>query len=141
MHYEICDIPIDVDALVEAVRADGAGALVTFVGNVRATSDGGRAVVALTYEAHAQLALGEMRAIGAEATERFSGARVAMAHRIGTLAVGEAAVAVAVSAPHRGAAFAGCAYAIDELKRRVPIWKNERYRDGGASWRENPQTP
>jgi molybdopterin synthase catalytic subunit len=78
-----------------------------------------------------------MRAIGAEASERFGNARVAIAHRVGELSLGEAAVAIAVAAPHRGAAFDACEYAIDELKRRVPIWKKERYVDGGEHWREN----
>lgn len=140
MHYEISDLPIDVAALVLAVRADDAGALVTFVGNVRATSSDGRPVTGLAYEAHAVLALDEMRAIGAEASERF-GVRVAMAHRIGELAVGEPAVAIATTAPHRAAAFDACEYAIDELKRRVPIWKKEFYRDGDAAWRDNPSGP
>jgi molybdopterin synthase catalytic subunit len=138
MMIELSDTALDLAALVAAVRGDDAGGLVTFVGYVRATSDDARPVTGLSYEAHRELALAEMRAIGAEASTRFGPARVAIAHRLGTLATGEAAVAIAVAAAHRAAAFDACEYAIDELKRRVPIWKKERYRDGGARWRENP---
>ncbi len=135
--YEIRETALDPDALAAAVRSSTSGGLVTFVGYVRETSDDGRAVTGLAYEAHRELALAEMRAIGAEASERFGPARVAIEHRIGELVVGEAAVAIAVAAAHRGIAFDACEYAIDELKRRVPIWKKERYASGDASWREN----
>jgi len=137
MVYEITETPLDVDALARAVGGEGFGAIVTFVGVVRATSDDGRSVDGLHYEAHRELALDALRTIGAEASSRFGAARVAIAHRIGDLEVGDAAVAIAVAAPHRGAAFDACEYAIDELKRRVPIWKKERYVDGDSRWREN----
>jgi molybdopterin synthase catalytic subunit len=137
MLYDITSDPLDPNALVEAVRSDGAGGLVTFVGYVRETSDDDRAVTGLSYEAHRDLALAELRAIGAEASARFGPARVAIVHRIGDLAIGEAAVAIAVAAAHRGVAFDACEYAIDELKRRVPIWKKEHYTSGDALWREN----
>ncbi len=137
MQYTISAEPLNLATLVAAVKDDGAGGLVTFVGYVRATSDDDRPVTGLDYEAHVELALAELRTVGAEASERFGPARVAIAHRIGTLALGEAAVAIAVAAAHRGTAFDACEYAIDELKRRVPIWKKEHYRDGEAAWREN----
>jgi molybdopterin synthase catalytic subunit len=137
MLYDIVETALDLGPLVNAVRGLESGALVTFVGYVRERSDDGRPVDGLAYEAHRELALAEMRAIGAEASERFDHARVAMAHRVGELGLGEAAVAIAVAAPHRGAAFDACEYAIDELKRRVPIWKKERYVDGSERWREN----
>ncbi len=135
--YEISDTALDLDAVIAAVRSSAAGALVTFVGYVRETSDDGRAVTGLTYEAHRELALVELRAVGAEAATRFGDARVAIAHRVGALALGEAAVAIAVAAMHRAVAFDACEYAIDELKARVPIWKKEHYRDGDARWRQN----
>jgi molybdopterin synthase catalytic subunit len=135
--FDLVEAPFDMDALVAAVSEPGSGALVTFVGYVRDHSDEGRAVTGLHYEAHRELALAELRAVGEDAVARFGIARIAIVHRIGELAVGETAVGIAVSAPHRAAAFDACEFAIDELKRRVPIWKKERYVDGDASWREN----
>jgi molybdopterin synthase catalytic subunit len=137
MLYDITESALDPDTLVRAVRDDGSGALVTFVGYVRATSDDDRAVSGLSYETHRDLAIAEMRAIGADASERFGTVRMAIVHRVGSLAIGEAAVAIAVAAAHRGAAFDACEFAIDELKRRVPIWKKEHYTSGEAMWREN----
>lgn len=137
MHYELSDAPLDIAAVTRAVLDTGMGGLVTFVGYVRETSDDGRAVTGLRYEAHRELALAALAEIGSEAATRFGPARVAIAHRVGTLGLGEAAVAIAVAAAHRGAAFAACEYAIDELKLRAPIWKKEHYRDGATDWREN----
>lgn len=133
--------PLDLEGLIAAVRTDACGAVVAFLGVVRDCDDEGRAVDGLSYEAYHEMAVPEMRAIAAEASARFGTARVALAHRVGTLAVGEASVAVAAAAPHRGVAFGACEYVIDELKRRVPIWKKERYRDGNARWRENADGP
>ena len=141
MRYEISAGPLDVDALVTAVRDAEQGALVTFVGYVRRTSDDGQAVTGLSYEAHAELALDGLRAVGREAAARFGAVRVAIAHRIGDLAIGEAAVAIAVAAPHRAVAFDACEFAIDELKRSVPIWKKEHYVLGDSRWRENAGPP
>ena len=135
--FDIVEAPFEMEALVRAVGEPGSGALVTFVGYVRERSDEGRAVTGLHYEAHRDLALAELRAVGADALARFAIARIAIVHRIGELRVGDTAVGIAVSAPHRAAAFGACEFAIDELKRRVPIWKKERYVDGAASWREN----
>jgi molybdopterin synthase catalytic subunit len=137
MFYDITERPIDIDAVVAAVRANGMGGLVTFVGYVRENSDDDRLVDGLSYEAHRELALEAIRTIGAEASSRFGAARVAIVHRIGALGLGEAAVAIAVASAHRAAAFDACEYAIDELKRRAPIWKREHYRDGDTRWREN----
>jgi len=138
VRYVLTAEPLAIEPLIEAVRSDAAGGLVTFVGYVRATSDDDRPVTGLTYEAHEELALAELRRIGSEASTRFGRARVAIAHRLGSLGLGEAAVAIAVASAHRAAAFDACEYAIDELKRRVPIWKKEHYRDGVPLWRENP---
>lgn len=139
MLYDIVEHALDLEALIRAVRTDGMGGLVTFVGYVRERSDDDRPVDGLSYEAHRELALAALREIGAEASTRFGHARVAIVHRIGDLGLGEAAVAIAVASAHRAAAFDACEYAIDELKRRAPIWKKERYVDGGATWRENAQ--
>ncbi len=136
MRYEISDGALDLEPLVAAVKTAQSGAVVTFVGYVRDFSDDDRPVDGLVYEGHLELALAELRAIGGEAHRAF-GARVAIAHRLGSLDVGEAAVAIAASAAHRAEAFDACRFAIDELKKRVAIWKQERYRDGDAVWREN----
>jgi molybdopterin synthase catalytic subunit len=137
MLYDLTEAPLDLAPLIAAVRSDASGALVTFVGYVRDTSDDDRPVTGLSYEAHRELALEQLRAVGAEASTRFGAARVAIVHRLGALGLGEPAVAIAVAAAHRAVAFDACEYAIDELKRRVPIWKKEHYRDGDARWREN----
>ncbi len=137
MKYEITREPLDVEDLISTVRTDADGAVVAFLGVVRELGDGDEPVEGLSYEAYPELALSEMRAIGTEAAQRFGEARVAIAHRIGDLALGEASVAVAVAAKHRAIAFDACEYAIDELKSRVPIWKKERYRAGEARWRPN----
>ena len=109
----------------------------TFLGVVRNDAHDGRAVVGLSYEAYESMACAEFEAIDAQARERFGDVRLWIAHAVGDLAVGEVAVAVAVAAQHRAAAFDACRFAIDRLKARAPIWKKERYVDGEARWRAN----
>ncbi|MBV8333374.1 MAG: molybdenum cofactor biosynthesis protein MoaE [Candidatus Eremiobacteraeota bacterium] len=135
--HRIFDRPIDVPALEASVRAERCGGVVTFLGIVRDCADDGRPVTGLEYQAHAAMALAEFAAIEAEARHRFGDIEMAIAHRVGSLDVGEVAVAVAVAAPHRGEAFDACEYAIDELKRRAPIWKKELYAGGGGEWKAN----
>ena len=137
--FAITPEPLDIAALIAAVRGDEDGAVVTFLGVVRERSDDDRPVDGLEYEAYAVMAVPEMETIAGEAVARFPGVKLAIAHRTGTLRVGEASVAIAASAPHRAAAFDACEYAIDELKKRVPVWKKEHYTDGDAAWRETPQ--
>ena len=132
--FRIVREPIDPRALETAIRA-GDGGVVTFLGIVRDADDDGKPVSALEYEAFEPMALREFESIASEARERFGDVRVAIVHRVGDVRVGEIAVAVLASAAHRGAAFEACRYAIDELKRRAPIWKKERYADGSARWR------
>lgn len=120
---------LDVTALTEGVRGDADGALATFVGVVRSNNHG-RQVSYLEYEAFEEMALAEMRKLAARALERFSISDVAIAHRCGRLEIGEAAVAIVVSAPHRAAAFDACRFLIDTLKQTVPIWKKEHFGDG-----------
>jgi molybdopterin synthase catalytic subunit len=123
---------LDVADIMRAVRHPAAGAVVVFMGTTRRTN-AGRRVVRLEYEAHASMALREMRRLGAEAKRRWRLARVALVHRIGVVPVGEPSVVIAVSAGHRAEAFAAGRWLIDRLKEIVPIWKKERYR-GGAVW-------
>jgi|SRR5579872_1895816 len=139
--FAISSLPLDPRALEALVRTDACGAVTTFCGIVRERSDDGRAVRGLSYEAHEALALAEFDTIGAEARERFGDVRVAIAHRIGDLTIGEIAVIVSVAAPHRAAAFDACEYAIDELKRRAAIWKKETFVDGPGEWKANDCAP
>jgi molybdopterin synthase catalytic subunit len=125
-------LPIDT-ASSWVVRPD-CGATVTFTGTARDHADGRPGVHRLEYEAYEGPALARLRAVADEVRTRWPDVgRVALLHRTGGLAIGDAAVVVAVSAPHRGAAFDAARFAIDELKRTVPIWKREAW-DGGESW-------
>lgn len=128
--YTITTEPIDAEALYRAVLRDRDGAIVTFHGVVRDHSNGGKAVRYLEYEAYPEMAEARMRAIGEELRARWGVEEVAMVHRIGRVEIGEASVVIAVAAPHRGAAFDACEYAIDTLKATVPIWKKEVFADG-----------
>ena len=131
---ELTERPLELEPLIAAVRSDSCGAVVAFLGVVRDISDDARPVSGLTYP---EMALLEMRAIVAEASAKFGEVSVALVHRVGALELGEASVAIAVAAPHRGVAFDACEYVIDELKRRVAIWKQEHYLEGAATWRVN----
>jgi molybdopterin synthase catalytic subunit len=134
----LSDAGLDVAALVEAVRSDAHGAVVTFLGTTRATSPGDpRPVVALEYEAYDAMAISEMETIARETRERFGPLEIAMLHRTGRVALGEPSVAIVVAAPHRGPAFEACRYAIDAVKARVAVWKREVYRDGDTAWVAN----
>ena len=124
--------PIDTAEVASEVGGAEHGGAVVFVGSTREETSG-RPVAALAYEAYEELALAEMEAICAEAARRH-GARIALVHRLGRVPVGETAVVVAASAAGRTGAFAATKYVIDELKRRVPIWKRAEYADGGAEW-------
>ncbi len=128
----LTDEAIDLAAVVAEVARDEAGAVATFVGTTRVTSRG-RTVHHLEYEAYEGMAEQEMRRIAALLQERYELCEVAIAHRIGRVEIGEASVAIAVSAPHRGDALAACKDAIDTLKETVPLWKKEVY-EGGEEW-------
>lgn len=125
----LSDRPLDVDAVVARVAGSDAGGLVTFVGAVRDHARG-RSIRHLEYEAYPPMALAEMEKICAAAEARWPGTRVAIAHRVGHLEIGDAAVVVAAAAPHRAEAFDACRFAIDTLKDQVPIWKKEVATDG-----------
>jgi molybdopterin synthase catalytic subunit len=130
-HIELVRTPIDPAVLTEAVRAASDGAIVVFDGFVRDhTKD--RRTVYLEYEAYEPMALAKLREIAAELHNKFAVDRVAIVHRLGRLEIGETSVFIAVSAAHRGPAFEACRYAIDTLKRTVPIWKKEYFEDGSV---------
>ena len=125
--------------LVESLKAPEDGAVVVFDGFVR-NNFKGRQTLYLEYEAYEPMAYAKMRAIGAEIREKFSVHRIAIVHRLGRLEIGETSVLIAVSSAHRAAAFDACRYAIDTLKRTVPIWKKEFFA-GGAVWAEGESLP
>ena len=125
---------LDLTSVVRAVEAPGVGAVATFLGIVRDHNQG-RRVLYLVYEAYEPLAERGLRRIVDEAAERWPSAVLAVHHRIGRLAIGEASVAIAAASPHRADAFAACRYAIERVKQIVPIWKHE-YFDGGDVWIE-----
>jgi molybdopterin synthase catalytic subunit len=137
--YRILEGPLDLDEAIRAVAGPDRGAIATFLGVAR-NHHAGRRVLSLEYQAYAAMAEEVMRLIGAEVGERFGTEHVAILHRVGTVAIGEASVIIAVAAAHRSDALAGCAHAIERLKQVVPIWKKEHY-EGGASWIESPDAP
>ncbi len=135
--FWISETPITQAMVEEKVRGAGCGAIVSFLGTVRDFSRAKR-IERLEYEAYPGMAEKKMAEIGETIATRWPGARVAIAHRVGRLAIGEVAVAIAVSTPHRPEAFEACRYAIDRLKRTVPIWKKEFTVDGEHWVEENP---
>jgi molybdopterin synthase catalytic subunit len=138
MQLEISTEPIALDALVRAVRTDACGAVVTFLGVVRATSpDDPRPVERIRYEAYPALALPQLREIAAAAVAAFGPVEIAIVHRTGDLVRGEASIGIAVGAPHRGRAFDACEFAIDAIKVRLAVWKQEVFADGETAWRAN----
>jgi molybdopterin synthase catalytic subunit len=128
--YAVVEHPLSSDDIAARVDDPAAGGIVIFSGVVR-NETGGRPVKFLEYEAHAAMAEAKLREIGAAIRGRWPEVkRVAMLHRIGRLEIGESSVLIAVSAAHRGDAFEACRYAIDTLKRVVPVWKKEHFEDG-----------
>jgi molybdopterin synthase catalytic subunit/molybdopterin converting factor small subunit len=130
----LTDAEIDVAALERAVAGNGDGALVTFVGRARDRADDGREVLELEYEAYPEMAEPILAQIAEEAEMRWPGTTVAVVHRTGPVALGEAAVAIVTASPHRSAAYDASRYVIEELKQRLPIWKRERFADG-SEWK------
>lgn len=137
--FLITDQPLQADPLIKLVTNPHAGAVLTFVGTVREFTKGQR-TVALSYEAYIPMAIEKMKQIAREIDERWPGAQVAMQHRIGHLEIEEIAVVIAVATPHRNESFEAGRYAIERLKQIVPIWKKERWEDGGE-WKGHQQGP
>lgn len=137
--FELTTEPIDVGAVARRVVLPECGATVTLDGYAREWTRGRRTLY-LVYEAYVPMALGELERLGREAHERFEIAHIGIVHRTGRLEIGETSVVIAVSAPHRRAAFEACEWAIRELKRTVPIWKKEIFEDGEV-WVEGEGAP
>ncbi len=130
--YEIVEQPVSLDEVVRAVASPRAGAIVTFLGTTRDTNRG-RRVLRLEYEAYADMAVAEFEKIAAEAEGRWQLTATAIVHRVGIVPLGEASVAIAVSAEHRAEAIEACHFLIDRLKVVAPIWKKEHF-EGGEVW-------
>jgi molybdopterin synthase catalytic subunit len=131
--FAIADIRIAVDELRDQVMNPGSGGVCVFEGWVRNQNEG-RSVERLEYEVYAPLAIIEGEKVIAEAKQRFPFLEARCVHRSGLLEIGDCAVWVGVSAPHRDEAFKACRYIIDEIKVRLPIWKKEHYVDGDSGW-------
>ena len=130
--FRLSGEPLSLDAIVDEVRSDRAGAIATFTGTTRAQSRG-RTVLHLDYEAYEEMDEQVMALFAEELKRRYDLCEIAIHHRTGRVDIGEASVVIAVSAPHRRDALAACKDAIDMLKEEVPLWKKEFY-EGGEEW-------
>ena len=130
--FRLSGEPLSLDAVVDEVRSDQAGAIATFIGTTRVQSRGHN-VLHLDYEAYEEMAEQVMAEIAEDLKRRYALCEIAIHHRTGRVDIGEASVVIAVSAPHRQDALAACKEAIDTLKERVPLWKKEFY-EGGEEW-------
>ena len=126
-------IPISLDALVADVASPACGGTCVFLGTVRDGPDE-HGVTAIEYSAYEEMVEAELGRLLADARGRWPEARIAVRHRLGTIPVGEASIAIAAAAPHRAQAFEACRYVIEEVKRRVPVWKKELRVDGTEVW-------
>lgn len=133
MRTAIVERPLDPAALLAEVASDSSGAATLFVGTVRNVNDG-RAVTGIDYTAYGPMAERELAAVAKEASERFGTERIVVEHRVGALRLGEASIAIAVSHARRTAAMDAQRFVIEEVKKRVPVWKREHYADGTREW-------
>ena len=129
----VVDRPVNITELTAEVASPGNGAVAAFLGTVRSNNDG-KPVSGIDYSAYREMAELEMAAILGEAEARHEFAGAAIEHRIGTLAIGDVSIGVAVASPHRRAALDALDYIVEEVKRRVPVWKLEHYEDGTREW-------
>jgi molybdopterin synthase catalytic subunit len=134
MHTAITREPIRSEAVLALVGAPEDGAVLLFLGTVRDHNDG-RPVRGIHYEGYVAMAERVLAEIAEETALRLGTGRLAIVHRIGELSIGDVSVAIAASSPHRAEAFDTARYVIEEIKRRLPVWKEERYDDaGGSRW-------
>ena len=133
MRTAIVDRQIDLNALLSEVARNSNGAAIFFVGTVRDVNNG-RSITGMDYSAYTSMAERELGDIVGEAVARFETDDIVVEHRVGTLALGDASVAIAVAHPHGGPAYDASRYVIEQLKQRVPIWKLEHYTDGTREW-------
>lgn len=140
MYAAITNTPIDPAEVMRRVGSDADGAVLLFLGTVRARHEG-RAVRGLRYDAYDAMAGAVLQAIAREAAARCGSDRIAVVHRTGELALGEVSVAIAVAAPHRAEAYEASRYIIEAIKQRLPVWKQEHYREGESRWLEGAVPP
>jgi molybdopterin synthase catalytic subunit len=133
MRVAIVRTPLDPPSLLAEVASVGNGASILFVGTVRDVNDG-RAVSGIEYAAYESMATRELESIVSEAASRFDVSDIVVEHRIGQLGLGDASVVIAAGHAHRAQAYDASRFVIEELKRRVPIWKREEYVDGTREW-------
>jgi molybdopterin synthase catalytic subunit len=134
---EITNGSIAAQPVIDNVRKNAYGAVVTFVGTVRDNSEGKR-VRYLEYEAYPEMAEKKLREISAEIQNRWGISDIDIVHRVGRIEVGDIAIVIAVGSTHREEAFQACQYAIDRIKEITPIWKKEFYEDGSSAWTGHP---
>lgn len=130
--FRVTSEPLNMQELLTFVGDPGAGAIAIFIGTARNHNEG-RNVISLEYEAYPEMAEKELKLLGQEAEEKWDICRMAIYHRVGPVQIREASVMIAVSSGHRQDAFSACRFAIEEIKKRVPIWKKEVY-EGGEVW-------
>jgi molybdopterin synthase catalytic subunit len=130
--FRVVRTPLDIQELIRYVTDPSAGAIATFIGTTRNNNEG-RKVIALDYDAYPEMAEKELRRIGEDAKNKWKIERMAIVHRIGPVQIAEASVIIAVSSAHRDDAFQACRFAIEEIKKTVPIWKKEVF-EGGEVW-------
>lgn len=140
IHSAVGTAVIDPADVLDRVGSDEDGAAILFLGVVRDHADG-RPVSGMRYDSYVEMAEPVLAEIAREAAGRLGTDRVAVVHRVGELDIGEVSVAVAVSSPHRAEAFDASRYVIEEIKKRLPVWKKEHYADGSAEWVEGTVPP
>ncbi len=140
IHASIVQSPIDPTSVLKQVGHEEDGAVLLFVGVVRNQADG-RAVTGMRYEAFEEMAMDVLETIAGEGAARLGTDRLAVVHRVGELAIGDPSVAIAVSSPHRGDAYDASRYVIEEIKKRLPVWKKEHYVEGEDAWVQGSVPP
>ena len=137
---DVTSEPIDAAAVLARVGGHEDGAVLLFLGTVRNVVEG-RAVDGMRYDAYEAMAQAVLADIAREVSERYGTDRLAVVHRTGALKLGETSVAIAVSTPHRAEAYAANRDVIEEIKKRLPVWKKEHYVDGASAWVEGVVPP
>lgn len=135
---ELSNEPIDVAQAMRLLADSRAGGIAVFLGTTRAQTDAGRNLLALDYEAYAEMAESQLHELARQARDRWPIVKLALLHRTGRVALGEPSVLIAVATPHRAQAFDACRWLIDTLKSSAAIWKKEIWTDGSATWSSPP---